>query len=244
MNEVRFIGLCMLVMSATGFLVALPDFSHGASIPGPNLPPHLAVIVVAASNIASVQGAWKMTSYVDEHGVTQSYFVLCGEALRFENVKKTPPPSVPPEIPRLHSLCDRCAGVKTAFLTPASGAASHVFVTDGEALAKNSDGRMETLVRLKIDSGKKLVINAGGGKTIEINNGAPVVIANATKEEIESNFATDSIAHDNHFLAYYTMASTYSGRHCRALPRNGHATQPYDSHPQTLGSGCSNSQWP
>lgn len=243
--KVEFIGLCLMVMNATGFTVILPDWDGGAWIPGPNLANHYAIIAAPAASIVSAGTGWKkMGAFIDYHtGESWIYFVIDGESVRFENTVPTGTPSIPGDLPQLGTLCSCMAGIDLKYLVPGSGAASHVYVSSGIADAQPTNDRIDTVVTLKIRKRKNLIINAGGGKKLEVKSGS-VRIGNVPMKQIDAGFPDSTGNHENHFLAYYKLASNFMGRRCRKAPDSEEAHPGLRVHPYMLGTGCSNSQYP
>ncbi len=243
--NVEFIGLCLMVMTGSGFMAILPDWHDGAWIPGPNLADHYAIIAAPAAEIVSPGSGWKkMGAFIDDETKQPwIYFVIESDTVRFENVVPTTPPSIPDDVPQLGKLCEDMAGVELKYLTAGSGAASHVHVGSGKAEAREVKGRIDTILTLEIEGGKNLVINAGGRKKLEVKGGAR--IANVPLEQIDKGFPKPTGDHDNHFLAYYKLASNFMGRRCRAGPDGEEVhMKALDIDLAMLGTGCSNSQYP
>lgn len=248
MVNVEVIGLCLLVMNGTGFMAILPDWDHGAWIPGKNLPNHYAVIAVMKDDIYNGEDGegWTGEREFDPKGdgVLWKYFVIEGESVRFENVDMDEPmPSVPAKVPSLRRSCEGCVGISTRYLVSGSGAAAHVYFTRGEAMIRKVKTRVDTVVKVPLTA-NHLKINAGGSKVLLVKDGKTVIIANMSLHHILAGFPPPTGEPENHFLAYYKLASTWTGRRCR-LPKYPPAQMGdvvYE--PATLGAGCSNSQYP
>jgi hypothetical protein len=238
--DVRVIGLCLLLMNGTGFEAVLPDWDHGAWIKGPNLPDHVAIVAVPMKDVVHLGGGWKefRTFWDQETKEYWIYVVIEGESVRFDNVARNGRvPSVPAGVPGLRGLCGRYVGIQPKYLTPGTGAGAHVYFTRGVAIADDHNGRVDTLVSMYVPNGR-LRLNAGGDKTLTIR-GNTVRVANFPREMIEAgNFGAEHVF-DNHFLAYYKMASTWFGRRCKAMPGAHHGLVIF-----TLGGGCSNARYP
>jgi hypothetical protein len=249
--DVEIIGLCLLVMTGSGFVSVLPDWDGGAWIPGPNLQDHHAIVAVPKVDVVHIGSGWTLEGeFIDaETKEPWVYVVIEGEGVRFENIEPTdPPPAIPAKVPSLRHLCDKCVGIQPKYLTAGSGAASHVHFTAGTATTRKMYGRIDTIVTMDVITGRYLVIKAGEDKTLE-TKGSLVRVANFPIEKIMAGFPKPTQAEhaENHFLAFYKMASTWTGRRCRIVPqarRIAYALYGIDVDIKSLGAGCSNSQYP